>query len=279
MRVEDMIKNIFSFVERKSLAEGRLPYPHVDLFQLSPDNGGVSFGDRLADIISRQMLALHGVSIDDEVIRSERLFSVGSVLHFSKTGDHIWGTGWNGNVSDKDFKARNLKVHAVRGPLTAEFLTSRKIEVPEVYGDPALLIPHIFKNRFKPNPEQDYVFVPGQNDLPLLSDLTNVVSPMRGWNSIIDAILKSKLVLASSLHAIIVAEAFGIPARYVRLNPSEDLFEYKDYYLGSGRKESEFKFASSIEEGLKMGGAAAIRYNPIPLMKSFPLALWGKMSR
>lgn len=271
-----MIKNIFSFVERKSIPDVRLPYPHVDLFHLSSDGNSVNFGDRLADIISRQMLALHGVSLDDEVIRSERLFSVGSVLHFSKTGDHIWGSGWNGNISEKEFKSRNLKVHAVRGPLTAEFLTARKIEVPDVYGDPALLIPHIFKNRFKPNPENDYVFVPSLNDFPLLNDLANVVSPMRGWNSIIDAIVKSKLVLASTLHGIIVAEAFGIPARYVRLNPTDDLFEYKDYYLGSGRKEPEFKFANSIEEGLKMGGAAAIRYNPTPLMKAFPLALWGR---
>lgn len=271
-----MIKNIFSFVDRKSLAEGRLPYPHVELFQLAPDKGSVNFGDRLPDIISRQMLALHGVSLDDEVIRSERLFSVGSVLHFSKTGDHIWGTGWNGNVSEKEFKARNLKVHAVRGPLTAEILKARNIEVPEIYGDPALLIPHIFKNRFKPNPQNDYVFIPNQQDLPIVNEFANVVSPLRGWNSVIDAIVKSKLVLSSSLYGLIVADAFGIPARYVRLTQNEDLFKYKDYYLGTGRTESEFKFANSIEEGLEMDGAAAIRYNTLPLIKSFPLALWGK---
>lgn len=271
-----MIKNIFSFADRKSLVEGRLPYPHVDLFHLSHDKGSVNFGDRLADIISRQMLALHGVSLDDEVIRSERLFSVGSLLHFSKTGDHIWGTGWNGNISDKEFKARNLKVHAVRGPLTAEILRARNIEVPEAYGDPALLIPHIFKNRFKPNPQQDYIFIPNVQDLSLANEFANVVSPLRGWNYVIESILKAKLVLTSSLYGLIVADAFGIPARYVRLTQNEDLFKYKDYYLGSGRTESEFKFANSIEQGLEMGGAAAIRYNPIPLMKSFPLALWGK---
>ncbi len=222
------------------------------------------------------MLAMQSLSLDDEVIRQESLFSIGSALHFTKTGDHIWGTGWNGNIPDKEFKARSLKVHAVRGPLTAEFLKSRKIDVPEIYGDPALLIPHIFKNRFKPNPKKDYVFVPNLHDLSLVSDLPNVVSPLWGWNNVVEAILKSKLVLASSLHGLIVAEAFGIPARYVRLAQTEDLFKYKDYYFGSGRTESEFKFANSIEEGVEMGGAPAIRYNPIPLMKAFPFALWGK---
>jgi pyruvyltransferase len=253
-----------------------LPYSHVEIFHWSPSNGSVNFGDRLADIIARQMLALHGLSLDDEVIRQERLFTVGSVLHFTKTGDHIWGTGWNGKIPEKEFKARGLKVHGVRGPLTAEFLRGHKIEVPEIYGDPALLIPHIFKNRFKPSPEKDYVFVPNLHDLQLVSNLDNVVSPLWGWNTVVEAILKSKLVLASSLHGLIVAEAFGIPARYVRLSQTEDLFKYKDYYLGSGRVESEFQFANSIEQGLEMGGAPAIRYNPIPLMKAFPLALWGK---
>jgi len=271
-----MIKNIFSFADRKSLASGRLPYPHVELFHWSPGNGSVNFGDRLADIISRQMLAMQSLSLDDEVIRQERLFSIGSVLHFTKTGDHIWGTGWNGKIPEKEFKARSLKVHAVRGPLTAEFLRSRNIDVPDVYGDPALLIPHIFKNRFKPNPEKDYVFVPNLHDLPLVSDLPNVVSPLWGWNKVVDAILNAKLVLASSLHGLIVAEAFGIPARYVRLTQTEDLFKYKDYYFGSGRTEAEFQFANSIEEGLEMGGGPAIRYNQLPLMKAFPLALWGK---
>lgn len=274
-----MLKNIFSFTDRKSLANARLPYPHVELFHWAPGNGSVNFGDRLADIISRQMLAMQSLSLDDEVIRQERLFSIGSVLHFTKTGDHIWGTGWNGKIPEKEFKARNLKVHAVRGPLTAEFLKSRKIDVPEIYGDPALLIPHIFKNRFKPNPEKDYVFVPNLHDLSLVSDLPNVVSPLWGWNNVVESILKAKLVLASSLHGLIVAEAFGIPARYVRLTQTEDLFKYKDYYFGSGRTESEFKFANSIEEGIEMGGAPAIRYNPLPLMKAFPLALWGKRSK
>ncbi len=269
-----MIKKILSFTEKRRNGFPRLPYPHVELFHWSPNDGRVNFGDRLADIVCRQMLSLRGYSLDDEVNREERLLSIGSILHFSETGDHVWGTGWNGKIPEKNFKARGLKVHAVRGPLTAEFLKKRNIEVSEVYGDPALLIPHIFQNRFTPRAEKDYVFVPNLHDLVLVNGLQDVVSPLWGWNIAITNILKAKLVLASSLHGLIIAEAFGIPARYVRLSETEDLFKYKDYYFGSGRKESEFIFANSIEEGLEMGGAQAIRYDHTALMKAFPYALW-----
>ncbi len=269
-----MIKKILSFTEKRRSGFPRLPYPHVELFHWSPNDGRVNFGDRLADIVCRQMVSMFGFSLDDEVNKQERLLSIGSVLHFSETGDHVWGSGWNGKIPEKNFKARSLKVHAVRGPMTAEFLKKHRIEVPEVYGDPALLIPYIFQNRFKVSAEKDYVFVPNLNDLAVVEGQGNLVSPLWGWNVAIASILKAKLVLASSLHGLIIAEAFGIPARYVRLSPTEELFKYKDYYLGSGRKESEFIFANSIEEGLEMGGAQAIRYDRTALMKAFPYALW-----
>ena len=68
---------------------GRLPYPHVDLFHWSPDNGNVNFGDRLSDIVTRQMLAFHGLSLDDQVRDPARLLAIGSILHFAQTGDNV----------------------------------------------------------------------------------------------------------------------------------------------------------------------------------------------
>lgn len=269
-----MLSKIFKSQQSRPAFAPPLPYPHVELFHWSPSDGSINFGDRLSEIVCRQLLANRQLSLDDEVMRSSRLLAIGSILHFAEEGNHIWGSGWNGKVAEEHFKPRQLSVHAVRGPLTAEFLRKRGIHVPDVFGDPALLVPQLFTDRFRPQPTEDYVFVPNLHDIRLMEEHPGMVSPLWGWNAVIKAILNARLVLASSLHGLIVAEAFGIPARYVRLSQTEDLFKYMDYYLGSGRTEAEFVFAESIGEGLEMGGAPPLRYDPAPLMEAFPLELW-----
>jgi pyruvyltransferase len=252
----------------------RLPYPHVALYHWAPANGNVNFGDHLAQVVTGQILAQHGLSRDDQVTDQARLLTVGSILHYARTGDHIWGTGWNGKIPEKDFTAESLHVHAVRGPMTRQFLQAHGIEVPEVYGDPALLLPHVFKDRFKVTGTTDYVLVPNLHDLALCTDQPNLVSPLWGWNRVVEHILSARLVLASSLHGLIIAEAYGIPARYLRLSETENLFKYQDYYLGSGRTAEDFLFATSVEEGLTLGGAPAIQFDPAPLLQAFPFELW-----
>lgn len=269
-----MFKRLSAYFETAEL-KPRFPFPYVDLYNWSPGDGRVNFGDHLAEIVTRQLLALNGLSLDQEVQKSARILAIGSILQYSTDGDHIWGTGWNGKVPEVMFKSKRLNVHAVRGPLTREFLRKRGFDVPEVYGDPALLMPHLFANRFVPTHKHDYVFVPNLHDLSVLPTNTpNVVSPLHGWNRVIEKILEAKLVLASSLHGLIIAEAYGIPARYVRLSQTEDLFKYKDYYFGSGRLESEFEFAKSIDEGKEMGGMVGARFDSQPLLNAFPLQLW-----
>lgn len=270
-----MLRRLAAYLESSAELKPRLPFPYVDLYNWMPKDGRVNFGDHLAEIITRQLLALQGLSLDQEVSKGSRLLAIGSILQNSADGDHIWGSGWNGKVPESMFKSKRLHVHAVRGPLTGEFLRRRGFEVPEVYGDPALLLPQLFKGRFTPAAKRDYVFVPNLHDLSILPPNTpNVVSPLQGWNRVIEQILQAKLVLASSLHGLIIAEVYGIPARYVRLSQTEDPFKYKDYYLGSGRLESELEFASSIEEGKEMGGMTGLRFNPQPLLDAFPLHLW-----
>lgn len=271
-----MFRRIAAYLETNHELKPKLPFPYVDLYSWAPKDGRVNFGDHLSEIVTRQYLALHGYSLDEEVNRRARMLAIGSILQYSVDGDHIWGSGWNGKLPDSMFKSKRLTIHAVRGPLTAEFLRKRGFSVPEIFGDPALLIPRLFKGRFSPDAQKEYVVVPNLHDLPLVANVPNLVSPLWGWNKVIEKILQAKLVIASSLHGLIIAESYGIPACYIRLSQTEDLFKYKDYYFGSGRTESDMQFANSIEEAKEMGGMKGLAFNHQPLWDAFPLALWRK---
>lgn len=248
------------------------PYNLVRLIYWKPGDGSVNFGDLLSKVVVSKILSDGGRSLDDEVSNPRRLLAVGSILHFAQTNDVVWGSGVNGKIPKDFYNFADLDVRSVRGPRTAEFLYQRGIKVPEIYGDPALLLPRMFANRFVVNPSRRYVVVPNLHDLPLAKDWTNMISPLVGWNRCITQILEAELVIASSLHAVIVAEAYGIPARLVRITDTEGLFKYQDYYEGTGRKN--FQFAKSVPEALEMGGMEPVIFDEAKLLSAFPLDLW-----
>lgn len=264
-------------VKAKDDAGDGCGYPHVDLFFWKPECGQLNFGDHLARVIVTKLLASQGHLLEEETAESHRLFAVGSVLHFAQDGDVVWGSGVNGKVDPRQHRFRKLDVRAVRGPLTREFLMARGITVPEVFGDPALLLPTLFPQRFARHVKSRYVVVPNLHDLKLAQEarMRHVVSPMWSWNRCVTAILEGELVISSSLHGIIIAEAYGIPARYLRLSDTENIYKYNDYMLGTGRGAIEP--AGSVEEALEMGGMPPPVFDPEALLAAFPFDLWSPL--
>ncbi|MDD4616881.1 MAG: polysaccharide pyruvyl transferase family protein [Alphaproteobacteria bacterium] len=252
----------------------RLSYPSVDLFYWSPESG-VNFGDELGRTVVELMLARKGMTLFDEAPQARRLLTVGSILQFAKDDSVIWGAGRHGNVPPEEHLWKKLDVRAVRGPKTLEFLKSKGIDAPGVFGDPALLLPMLTQGRFVPTGELEAAFVPNLGDYAKI-DFSHfdipVIDPRRSWNKVVNDILKCKFLLASSLHGLVVAEAFGIPARYVRLTENENIFKYHDYYEGTGRYLSQV--FTSIPEALKAGGEKPIQCDLQKLIESFPYDLW-----
>jgi pyruvyltransferase len=253
-----------------------LPYPTVDLVYWRGKDF-VNFGDECGRTVVELMLARKGITIFDEVKATRRMIAVGSGLHYAENDTVIWGTGRNGSHPDWEHQFKRIDVRAVRGPRTREFLMSRGIEVPEVYGDPALLLPILTSGRFQRTGEFDCAFVPNLNDYDESPNYPQIrlpiLDPRRSWNRTVAEILQHKFIMASSLHAIIIAEAFGIPARYVRLREHEGLFKYHDYYEGTGRILGEY--ALSIDQGLEMGGKELPEFDPVRLINAFPYDIWG----
>jgi pyruvyltransferase len=103
-------------------------------------------------------------------------------------------------------------------------------------------------------------------------DRRGVLSPRAPLARVLRGIAHSELVVGSSLHGVIVAEALGVPARAVRSH-AEPSLKYEDYFLATGRDPDEV-VAGSVEEARERGGAPPPAWDPAPLLASFPADLW-----
>jgi len=242
------------------------------------ENPAVNFGDYISVKLVERIVGKPVKTSPKKPPKDIRkLLAVGSILYFARENDVIWGSGVNGKkIYKKDYNFNFLDVRAVRGPFTRAFLYENfGIDSPEIYGDPALLFPYLFPEfKRSSNPTYSYVVIPHYSEEKLFprNQFPNVIYPTDPWDVVIARILDSQFVISSSLHGIIIAEAYGIPARLLRISENEPLLKYQDYYLGTNR--SEFNFATSIEEALKMGGEPSYHCDLKKLYESFPIEFW-----
>ena len=248
--------------------------------------GSYNLGDYLARVVVEFMLDKKGLSLENEVSRTKFLNSIGSNLNLSYQNATIWGSGFEKELSwyQNIFHTRpfrRLDVRAVRGPLTYAYLKKLK-QIREnesiSFGDPAILLPLIY------NPEvektKDYVIIPQYYKESKIrekySDDLIVSMKTANYKSVIDRIKSSKLVISSSLHGIILAECYGVPAVFFRaLNKKVD-FKYKDYYYSTNR--FDFPIATTVEEALVTPPLPIPDFSELQqgLMNSFPYDLWDK---
>lgn len=182
---------------------------------------------------------------------------IGSIIGFyENTKTEIWGSG----VACKDVILRKhpKKVHSVRGKYTREFLVSKGIDCPEVYGDPALLISKYYKA--VPIGKYRLGIIPHYNDLEneiikefvsvnsevLLIDLVNYDK----WSDICDKIVSCECIISSSLHGLIVSDSYGVPNIWVRFSDRiyGGNFKYIDYFSSVDRNDKEPMLVSELSD-------------------------------
>lgn len=115
--------------------------------------------------------------------------------------------------------------------------------VPEVYGDPALLLPRLYtphlanqgKVAFTPHGTHQKYFT--QN---VRGDV-NLVNVRADFRDVVDSIAGARAVVSTSLHGLIVAQAYGTPWIWLRIS---------DHPLwGADFKFDDF-FSTLVEDGI-----------------------------
>lgn len=239
-------------------------------FTALPDYHPTNFGDSLAGEIVRALVSR--LAPWDTPQRPRRLLSLGSIMHFAQPYDTVWGTGINDKI-DERIGSSKLDVRAVRGPKTRAALRKLGVAVPEVYGDPALLLPELFPESvaWTKNKQYEYSIIPNLNDAAEHAAIQGFVSPLAPVWDVVRRIAQSEFVVASSLHAIIIAEALGVPVRPF-VSGSETRFKYDDYAMGTGR--APLAFADTPQEALGLGPIEPLSFDSAPLLQAFPADLW-----
>lgn len=178
-------------------------------------------------------------------LNKTEVLGIGSIISGDLSNYAIWGSGimWE-----------NIKINKPKEVLALRGLkTLKKIQEVggncDVFGDPVLLFPEIFSSQ---NIEKKYKYgiVPHFKDknkigvqkiINLNDPEIKIIDIQNGIEEFVIDILSCENILSSSLHGLILAEAYGIPT--CRLIFSEEMkggdFKFFDYYSGVGINEME----------------------------------------
>ena len=262
----------------------------------------LNIGDTLGPVVVYWMLAQNNIDPQKKLSETRHLSTIGSVIGRGKCDITVWGSGTLKNEIDlqKNLNSR-LKRHrllyhrkmdfrAVRGPYTREIVLESGYQCPEIYGDPAVLMPYIYspQNITKKYPVSIILHHRTQMtdsnsnnkyDLYIDPELINsknihFIDPKTDdYQFFINELAASNYVISSSLHGIILAESYGVPAVFLNWGMDDQPIKFMDWYASTGR---DMVFCETVEKALN---------SPLPelpdlssmqnaMMNTFPYDLW-----
>lgn len=194
-----------------------------------------NFGDTLTPVILRHLgHRVQNASRND----AGKVLAVGSIMNALRARDVVWGTGVQ---FDQRYPGRGVKFLAVRGPLTRSSIDGGR--VPQVYGDPALLLPEIY------DPE-----IPRRHKIGVMPHFTDAAKARQmyrkrypdalfidvtsGWRAVVRRMKACEFIITTSLHGVIACDAYDIPCTwepsYSGRIVSRNL-KFQDHFLATGR--------------------------------------------
>lgn len=192
-------------------------------------DGHANFGDAMTS----WLLPAYGILPIHRVAGRARLAGVGSVVEFlpADFDGAIWGSGL---IRDHAHPLPAAHALALRGPLTRDRISAR--------GEPALGDPGILASRHIRRPERrwDVGLVPHghhrahERFLQLAETAglrVRIIDVHQEAAAAVREIASCETIITTSLHGLVTADSFGIPAVWTTLHPplEGDDFKFRDY--------------------------------------------------
>lgn len=191
-----------------------------------------NFGDLLSPWLFAELSGVD-VSFAKRGDPKPHYVGVGSILSHCTDKSIAWGTGSFGTEGPKTANSK-AKYTAVRGPLTRSRIRQEGGTCPEVYGDPALLAPLLYQPKITPEYEYGVIVRWSERNWaeaefgPGVKMIDYKTSDIEGT---IDQMLQCRNIVTSSLHGLIMADAYGIPNAWIASDtPKGREFKYHDYF-------------------------------------------------
>jgi pyruvyltransferase len=248
----------------------------INLIYYKDKSKNGNFGDELSKFITKKLLNKNKYKLVFNKNNIDlNLVCIGSYIHCAKDNSYIFGSGVRTeNNIENGHKYKNLNICAVRGPLTKKFLEKKNIIVPEIYGDPGLLLPIFYKPKKLTELKNKIGIVPHKSNYnKYLNKIDKnkyfLINPMDKWEHVVIYIISCKYILSSSLHGLIISDAYNIPNIWLdEYKLSEGDFKFKDYFLSIERPYYKIKKIDefNIEKTYKYNNNLNLNY----LINSFP---------
>ena len=192
--------------------------------------------------------------------------AIGSILNYEeiRNGGVIWGSGVMTRRALKclpyvfplsrtipalfhrlkDNKKVNCDVRLLRGKLSRNLLQAEGVKCPEIFGDPAIVVRRFFMPPIQPR----YAFglvchrshegMFGSKQIERLGGRLIAIhrTSYSDLESFIAEVCQCHKIFSSSLHGLIIAHVYGVPAQWVQLKNKkihrDQEFKFYDYFSG-----------------------------------------------
>lgn len=174
---------------------------------------------------------------------------IGSIAKFAQPGMRLWGTGMPRST---DPLCPTAIYSAVRGPLSRDAILAAGGQCPEIYGDPGVLLPELYRPEVTkthkigiiPHVLQEAMFrraieKHGADHIKIISLLS---ASFEDIERVIRDILSCEEIVSTSLHGLLVSHAYGVPCQSLRVtdepDAAEDSFKMRDYKMSVGLSDA-----------------------------------------